>query len=205
MAPLMSMTTAPVSTPRASGSRTPIRLLRAISGLLLLVLLAIDLTVLLRLREDALAGAESNMSAITLTLAEQAERTMQGVDLVLDGVSRLSGAMGVSDTASFDRLLSGRAIHETLRERLIGLPQLNALILYSLDGHVVNSSRSWPVPTLNVSDTDYFKSITADKAADMLITSPFQFRTDGTWTLFLIRKLRGAGGNAGGCSWRRSS
>jgi signal transduction histidine kinase/CheY-like chemotaxis protein/HPt (histidine-containing phosphotransfer) domain-containing protein len=198
MAPLMSLTTAPASTARLSGSRTPIRLLRVVSGLLILVLLAVDLTVLLRLREDALVGVETNMSAIALTLAEQADRTIQGVDLVLDGIARLSGTMGVSDATGFDSVLSSREVHETLRERLIGLPQLNALILYSLNGDVVNTSRSWPVPAINVSDTDYFKSLTADKAADVLITSPFRFKTDGTWTVFLIRKLRGADGNPAG-------
>jgi hypothetical protein len=173
-------------------------LLRGISGLLILVLLAADVTVLLRLREDALAATEAHMGTIALTLAEQADRTMQGVDLVLDGIARVGDTMGVSDAAGFDRLLSGHDTHAMLRERLIGLPQLNALILYSLDGHVVNSSRSWPVPTLNVSDTDYFQSITGDKAANMLITAPFRFKTDGAWTLFLIRKLRGADGAAAG-------
>ena len=96
------------------GLRNPGRLIQAVSGLLILILLAADLTVLLRLREDALLDAESHMSAIALTLAEQADRAIQGMDLVLDGVTRLAATMEVVDPASFDRNLSSQSVHDTL-------------------------------------------------------------------------------------------
>jgi signal transduction histidine kinase/CheY-like chemotaxis protein/HPt (histidine-containing phosphotransfer) domain-containing protein len=199
MAPwFMSQTTNSTSIAPRHGSRVPTRLLQAAAGLLILVLIAADVTVLLRLREDALVSTETHMSTIALTLAEQADRAVQSIDLVLDGVARLATTMEVSDETGFDRILSDRTTHEALRQRLIGLPQLNALILYGLDGRVVNSSRSWPVPSINISDADYFKSLTGDKAANFLITTPFRYKTDGTWTLFLIRKFRGADGRAAG-------
>jgi signal transduction histidine kinase/CheY-like chemotaxis protein/HPt (histidine-containing phosphotransfer) domain-containing protein len=165
---------------------------------LILILLAADLTVLLRLREGALLDAESHMSAIALTLAEQADRAIQGMDLVLDGVTRLAETMEVVDPASFDRNLSSQSVHDTLRERMIGLPQLNALILFGTDGHVVNSTRSWPVPAVNVSDTDYFKSIMGGSVTDFMITAPYQYKTDGKWTVLMIRRMRGPDGMTAG-------
>src|SRR6185437_1325599 len=45
---------------------------------------------------------------------------------------------------------------------------------------------------------DYFKSIIGDAATNLSITAPFQFKTDGQWTVLLIRKYRGADGNAAG-------
>jgi len=194
------MPIAPIPTPATNrlSVRAPIRLVQAVAGLLILVLLAADLVVLLRLRENALVDAEKHMSAIALTLAEQADRAMQGMDLVLDGVTRLGAGAGVVDAASFDRIMSGRDMNDTLRERMIGLPQVNALILYGLDGHVVNSTRWWPIPSINVSDTDYFKSIVGDPAADMLITEPYKYTIGQQWTSFLIRKMRGPDGNAVG-------
>jgi signal transduction histidine kinase/CheY-like chemotaxis protein/HPt (histidine-containing phosphotransfer) domain-containing protein len=180
------------------GLRNTIRLVQAVSGLLILVLLAADLIVLLRLREDALVNTEKQISAMALTLAEQADRSVQGMDLVLSGIAHMAAGNGVVDAASFDRILSSREMHDTMRERLIGLPQLNALILYGIDGHVVNTTRSWPAPALDVSTADYFRSIIDDPAADMLITAPFQYKTDRKWTAFLIRKMRDPSGRAVG-------
>ena len=194
----MSRTSPLAATAFHRGFLTPIRLVQAVSGLLILILLAGCTTVLLRLREDALLVTEKQLSAIALTLAEQADRAVQGMDLVLDGIARIAAAQGVMDSATFDRIMSTRDIHDTLRERMIGLPQLNALILYGLDGHVTNGTRFWPMPAVNVSDTDYFKSIMGDPKADMLITAPFQYKTDGIWTVFLIRKFRGSDGKAAG-------
>jgi signal transduction histidine kinase/DNA-binding response OmpR family regulator len=194
----MSQATAVTPTARSPAARTPIRLLQAVSALLILVLLAADLVVLLRLREDAFLVTEKNMSTIALTLAEQADRAVQGMDLVLDGIRRFAANQGVVDAATFDRIMSSHAIHETLQERMICLPQLNALILYGVDGHVINTSRSWPVPPVDISDTDYFKSMMGNPALDLFITAPFQYQTDGVWTLFLLRKIRGADGKPAG-------
>src|ERR1035438_5159809 len=97
----MSSASHPAATTPRPGSRAPIRVVQAVSGLLILVLLGAALIVLLRLREDALLVTEQNMSTIALTLAEQADRAVQGIDLVLDGVARLGTDQGVADGGAF--------------------------------------------------------------------------------------------------------
>jgi signal transduction histidine kinase/DNA-binding NarL/FixJ family response regulator len=175
---------------RWSAARSPVRVARLVSGLLILLLLAADLIVVLRLREDALVGTERHMSAVAQTLAEQADRAVQGVDLVLEDIARLAAGQNILDGPSFNERLGTSGMHETLLERMVALPQLNALILYGLDGHVVNTTRSWSPPAVNIRDTDYFRAMTGPTAPDMLITAPFQYKTDGVWTVFFIRPFR---------------
>ena len=112
--------------------------------------------------------------------------------------AQLAAGRGAVDAPTLDRVMSGREIHDALRERMIGLPQLNALILFGRDGHVINTTRSWPPPDVNISDTDYFRSIMGESGANMLITAPFRYKTDATWTVFLIHKMRGRDGGAAG-------
>jgi len=194
----MSLAPTFAPTARQSGARAPIRLVQAVSALLILVLLAACTLALLRLREDALVGTEKHLSAIALTLAEQADRAVQGMDLVLDGVARLAVSQDVVDGATFDHTLSTRIVHEALLQRMIALPQVNALILYSVDGHLVNGTRFWPMPAVNVKDTDFFQKMIGEADRDLMITAPFQYKTDGKWTVFLIRKFRGPDRNAAG-------
>ena len=69
-----------------------------------------------------------------------------------------------------------REIHTAMQARMIGLPQINALILYGVDGHMVNTTRSWPVPPVNIRDADYFQAIIGDAAANLSFTAPFQYQ-----------------------------
>jgi signal transduction histidine kinase/DNA-binding response OmpR family regulator len=187
-----------IATRHQPGFRTPFRLVPVGSGLLILVLLMGCTIVLLRLREGALRTTENHLSAITLTLAEQADRAVQGMDLVLDGIVRLGVSNGVVDSATFDDLMSTHEMNHALRERMIGLPQVSALIVYGLDGRLVNSTRFWPIPDINVADTDYFKRMAGDAAADLMISAPYQFKSDRNWTVLLLRKMRGLDGKAAG-------
>ena len=78
--PQMPLASIPAPATHGLSVRTPVRLLQGVSGLLILILLAVALFVLLRLREDALLSTEKHISAIALTLAEQADRAVQGMD-----------------------------------------------------------------------------------------------------------------------------
>ncbi len=65
---------------------------------------------------------------------------------------------------------------------------------------MVNTTRSWPAPAINVSDTEYFKAMMSDSPShsDLMISAPYQYKTDQTWTVFLLRGLRGADGKTAG-------
>jgi signal transduction histidine kinase/CheY-like chemotaxis protein/HPt (histidine-containing phosphotransfer) domain-containing protein len=186
------------SIPLASGIaifRAPARVVQLIGGLLSLALLTMYAIVAIQLRENAFVTTEKRLSAITLTLAEQGDRAFQAVDLVLDNVTRMAATEGAVDRATFEQMLASRAVHEQLRHQVVGLPQLSALILFSLDGHPVNSTRSWPPPALNVSGEDYFRVMIGEDARDTFVSAPYQFHTDGTWTVFLLRRLHSASGS----------
>ncbi len=190
------MSQAPLSAPATNGS--PIRVtIRAVwvSTLLLIMFSAgADVAVLRQSREDTLRNAEKSLSAMVLTLAEQADRAMQGVDLVLGDVARYAAAGGAVDAASFDQVMSAREANVTLRQRMIGLPQINALLVVSVSGYLENSTRSWPVAPIDVRDRGYFKLLINDPNLEMMVTEPMHARGDGTWTMFLIRKMRGPDG-----------
>ena len=102
----------PASNPRGA----PLRLLRAGAGLLILVLLATNAGVILSLRESELQDQETQLRNLGLTLAEQADRTFQSVDLVVSSVAESVAARGVTDSASFVEKMSGPDVSHQLGE-----------------------------------------------------------------------------------------
>src|ERR1700676_1393098 len=180
MAPFrMSQMLTSTQTSQGSFPRTPTRLVRWIAGLLILVLLALHLTVLVRMREHSIIDSERDLSTLALALADQADRAVLGADLVLDSIARFGATQGVVDASSFNRIMAGRTSHDMLRERMIGLPQINALMVFGIDGYLKNNTLAWPIPAMDVRDRDFINAMLTDPAAIMMISPPFQRHGEG--------------------------
>jgi signal transduction histidine kinase len=178
----------------ATRRHVPLRLLYVGAAILMLLLLATDFAVVVHLRETALRDEERHLNAVSLILAEQADRSFQHVDLVISSVAETMAAADVIDSASFTEKMAGQDIHVILQDRIRGVPQLDAVILVNREGRVINFSRSWPIPPVDISDRDYFIAMKADPNLKSEITEPVQNRTTGTWTIYLERRVSGANG-----------
>jgi hypothetical protein len=172
----------------------PTRLVYACTALLILVLLVTNTAVILHLRESELLHEENQLKNLSLTLAEQADRSFQSVDLVISSVIKGISADGVTDEAAFLEKMSGRDMHLLLREKISGVPQLDAVTVISRDGKLINFSRSWPVPDVNVTDRDYFRALKDDPSLKSFVSAPVQNRGSGAWTIFLAHRVTGVNG-----------
>src|SRR5262249_56548295 len=74
------------------------------------------------LRQSQLLATESHLSRHSLMLAEQSDRSFKSVDLVLSGIADYIGRQGVTDTASYDRLMSRYEVFRMLKEKTGGVP-----------------------------------------------------------------------------------
>jgi len=189
-----SLATAPTPAPPTKSRHAPLRLLYSCAALLILGLIAADATVVVHLRESALRDAEGHLKTLSLILAEQADRSFEPVDLVISSVARRVAAAGVTDSDSFDRKMAGHDMYLLLREKITGVPQLNAVNLFGRDGEMINSSRSWPTPGIHIADRDFFRAIKADPSLKTYVTEPVLARANGIWTMYLARRVNGADG-----------
>ena len=173
--------------PRRLNIRAP-RLLYACTGLIIAVLIVADLAALLNLRASTLRASESNLRNISLTLAEQADRTVQGVDMALASMAEFVTAAGADSATDFPRKMAGAAVHTMLREKLVGLPYINAVTMIGSNGDLINFSRYWPIPQVNVADRDYFIALRADRTLPHVFSVPVRNRGDNAWTVYLARR-----------------
>jgi len=179
-------------------STTPLRALYACACLLLMLMVVGDASVLFNLRESALRSKQANSGTVSLTLAEQADRSMQGIDLVLGSLADQFARDGVTDPASFAAKLSGHETHIQLLEKLTGLPYINAIALISVDGRLINFSRYWPIPDIGLGDRSYFKAMIADPQLSHYVSDPVINRGDGVRTVYLARRVNGPDGKFAG-------
>ena len=161
---------------------------------LICTIIGTNVIFLSNLRESSLQTAEANLARYSLTLSEEADRSFNSVDLVLSSVGDYLGRSGVTDSASYQRIMSDQATHLLLKEKITGLPQIDAVTMINAEGKLINFSRYWPIPAVDVSDRDYFKALKADPNLETFISRPVRNRGSGTWNIYIARRLNDPNG-----------
>ncbi|HEY1796044.1 MAG TPA: ATP-binding protein [Stellaceae bacterium] len=145
-------------------------------------------------RTVAIANAQEDLTNLGIVLAEQANRTFQAVDLVLRESADQIRARQLETPGQLSAALDDKAIHAFLVEQRKHLPQADSLGVFDAAGDLVNLSRTWPAPALNIGDRDFFLQLKNDPYAETIITDPVRNRVTGTWSLFLGRRIAAPGG-----------
>ena len=178
----------------AAWRNRPIRYL-LLCGVLLIAAIVIGTAIMVgNLRDRALFDSERELKNTSSILAEQIDRILYAIDLVQSSVIEKIQSLGVASSEDYTRLMSGKDMHVMLKASTSGLVQIHALTLINADGRLLNLSRFWPVPELNVADQDYFQTLKSDPRLTSYTSPPERNRVNGAWTLFLVRKVTTANG-----------
>jgi hypothetical protein len=163
-------------------------------GAIPLVLIGLVSLAILHQRDVALDVAEQANQAFGVALAEQAERTMQAADLVLQEAVAKGDPASVDSAGAFSAAFGSAEMHDFLVDRLRNLPQADALSVVDATGKLVNFSRAWPVPDIDLADRDHFQYFSTHDDHTPFISQPTRSRADESWTIYLVRRINGASG-----------
>ena len=165
-------------------------LLIFIFGLALVSTIALLTVVLLaNLRESAISEKKIELQNLALVISEQMDRSLQAVDLVQKNVLVQLNAEFISTPEEFAEKISRHETHVKLQSAISGLPHIDALTVISNGGQLLNYSRAWPVPPIDISDRAYYRAFTENSALEYLLSEPVQNRGSGTWTVYYARKV----------------
>jgi len=163
----------------------------------LLIVLVVVATVgsifLLRRREVGLW--QRQMSSHSLVLAEHAFQNMATAYLALDGITERVLAEHIETPAEFRKRLGAPDAFQMLRDRTSGMPQVDVATLVAADGDVINFTRSYPPPPINLGDRDYFQARLKDPNLGPFISLPVRNKGNGKWVFYISRRLQNARGD----------
>ena len=143
------------------------------------------------LQNRVLAENERNISNTTLILARQIENIFTTVEGVQKAIIDQFSALGIIETLDHEHPLSRYDLHLKLRDNAVGMPHVGSLTIVNAQGRVVNFSRQWPIPDIDVTDRDFFKALQSDPNLTSFISEPIRNRATGTWVIHLARKISG--------------
>lgn len=166
------------------------RLLLVACGLLIgLTVAAGAVLLLLDLRRHNIADTERELKNLSLILAEETDRSFQAAELVQLGLIEHMRELGIDSPEEFEARMGSIEAHQNLKDRIAGLPNIDAIALIDLHGRILNISRFWPAGSIDVTDRDFFKALNGDASLTSVISEPILNRANSTWTLLFVRKF----------------
>ncbi len=171
----------------------------AIGTVVVVLMLAAAAVSILTERANALAFWRSAAEGESRTLAAHARQTLVSADLVLRSVIDRANDAQVRDVGELRSVLGARAIHELLKERQSGAPQISVTSIVEKNGDMVNFTRNYPPLSnqgekINLLERDYFQAHLSNPALELFLSAPVRNKGTGTWTFYLTRKIRGPSG-----------
>jgi signal transduction histidine kinase/ActR/RegA family two-component response regulator len=140
---------------------------------------------ILRDRTAALAMAQRQHDNVAGALAEQAARTLQATDLILQQAALLDpGRPGATVTDA--------EVPQLLRRHCSGVPQVRNLFIYDPARHLHLTTAQPGNAYTELSDRSYFIAQRERSGAGLYISEPMVSRVTGTPTFVLSRSLPGA-------------
>lgn len=175
------------------GARGPLWL--AVVAATLIVCVICATTLLVRsLWQDGAADRARELENMAVTLSEQTARAFQSVGLIQDDLIGRVREKGIETRTQLIDAMSTEDVHSRLREKISGLPFIDAITVIDETGQLLNFSRYWPIPNVNVSDRDYFLALEGMRGPDIFLGEPVPNRGSGTVTIYLAKRFANSSG-----------
>jgi len=172
----------------------PIRAIIAFAVLLSVAVAAGTGFFISTLHDRVLAESKRELANTALILARQIESVFSALgEVQKDFLQETIGLEGLAGDDHQEQLAS-HAMHRKLRDKAIGMPFVGSLTLVNRRGKVINFSRQWPIPQIDVTDRDFFQAFQSDPRLVSYLSKPIANRATGTWVIHLARKISGPNG-----------
>ena len=109
-------------------------------------------TVVLDFRERALENSGRELENTALLVARHFDRELSDFEAIQRSLTLRIASMGIKSSEEFKRRVSTAEFHAVLEPVPGSLTDVAGVNIFDDNGQLINSSRSWPVPDLNIAD-----------------------------------------------------
>ena len=145
-------------------------------------------------RAQEIRAWQAQLDNLSRVLAEQTAGELKSASLILESVAEQVQAAGVETPHDLKHTMDSEAVFRSLVDKKQALSHIDVATIVDVDGNVVNFTRSWPAPAINLADRDYFVRQRARVQHDVHISQPVRNKGNGAWTFSLSRRLDNARG-----------
>jgi len=129
-----------------------------------------------------------------LLLARHFDKQLEDFTVIQKDTVKQIELTGITSPDIFRGEMATLEWHEVLRVRAEGYADVAGVNLFDSEGILINSSETWPVPDIKISDRPYFKAFKSGSAVVPVLVELVQSRFSSGWATVFAHKVTGARG-----------
>ena len=143
------------------------------------------------LRRNTTEDRADQLATLTLILSEHTSQTIFSANTVLNSIDDIVYAAKIEDEKSYRKFTSNKNQFELLEEKTKSNSIIDVTTFVGNDGKVLNFSRSYPAPEINLADRDYIVYLKNHNDLETFYSVPVQNKGNGKWVFYLARRVNG--------------
>jgi diguanylate cyclase (GGDEF)-like protein/PAS domain S-box-containing protein len=177
----------------------PIAWLIICGSLLVAAIIVGTIAVVGEFRERALSNSERELENTVLLLTHHFEQQFEDCDVIAANLIAQMKLSAIPSAEEFKARLSTVEAHEMLRAKASVSSYIGSISIFDSDGQLINSADNnsadnWPLPSIDISDRNFFKTFKSDPEAAPVLTEPALSAFTGRWSTVVAHRLSGSNG-----------
>ncbi len=164
-----------------------------ISSILLGLVLVINAVVsAYLLRENTIKARMHQLGTLTVILSEHTSQTIFSAKTALESIEDVVEISRLKNEEDYKRFAAQKSQFDLLKEKVTANTIIDVATFVGKNGQVLNFSRSFPAPKIDLSDRDYFKWLSTHDDPEVFLSLPVQNKGNGKWVFYLAKRINGA-------------
>ena len=143
------------------------------------------------LRRNTIDDRAEQIATLSLILAEHTSQIIFSANTVLQSIDDVIALEKIQNEKSYREFASSKKSYDLLAEKTKSNPILDVATFVGSDGKVLNFSRSYPAPEINLADRDYFTYLKSHNDSEVFYSMPVRNKGNGKWVFYLARRVNG--------------
>jgi hypothetical protein len=141
------------------------------------------------LYQNTVRERSDQFATLSFILADHASQTINSVKNDLNNFSKIVENADLKTHRDFHIYGTQKSQYDWIKE----ISQSNAIIdvisFVAADGHVINFSRSYPPPIINLKERDYFIYLSQRDDPNVFFSHPVKNKGNGEWVFYLAKRI----------------
>lgn len=146
------------------------------------------------LRQNAIQDRSEQISVLTLVLAEHLDQTIYSANVVLESLVDELSAANLKTEAAYIEFAGSQARFNDLQEKTSSNPILDVATYVDNEGKVINFSRAYPAPKIDLSERDHFQYLSKINTSVTFYSDPVRNKGNGKWIFYLAKRITSSDG-----------
>lgn len=146
------------------------------------------------LRENSIKDHSNQLTNLTVILSEHAAQTIFSANTALDSLVDAVKSANIQSESDYREFASKKDSFLSLEEKIKSNSIIDVASYIANDGTVINFSRSFPPPRINLAERDYFQYLRNHNSSETFYSTPARNKWNEKWVFYLAKQINNSSG-----------